>query len=186
MLKHLVLLAALCAGTSASAMCPAAQNHDAALAGLSEAARAAATEAEGRALSDQMWQLWLDAPDEQAKAVLDRGMRMRSSFDFLGAAAEFTRLIEYCPNYAEGYNQRAFTYFLQQNFSAAQADLDRALELSPRHVGALSGRALTRLELGAVEGARADLQAALALNPWLSERHLLAPGAPLALPGEDI
>lgn len=186
MLRLILVASAMSASTAASGMCPAAPDHETALAGLSEAARAAPNEAEGRALSDQMWQLWLDAPDEQAKSVLDRGMRMRSSFDLLGAVQEFTRLIEYCPDYAEGYNQRAFTYYLQHDFRAAQDDLDRALKLSPAHVGALSGRALTRMQLGAMEAARADLEAALALNPWLSERHLLAPGAPLAPPGEDI
>lgn len=170
----------------AHANCPAAPDHAEALAALSAEARAAGTEAEGRAISDQMWELWLDAPDAQAQTVLDLGIRMRTSYDFLGALAEFTRLIAYCPDYAEGYNQRAFAHYLRQDFEAARADLDRALALSPAHVGALSGRALTLMQLGDTDAARRDLQAALALNPWLSERHLLAPGAPLAIPGEDI
>jgi Flp pilus assembly protein TadD len=175
-----------CLALPALAECPDAPDHTAALADLSAQARAAGTEAEGRAISDQMWELWLDAPDAQARTVLDRGMRMRESYDFLGAVVEFTRLIEYCPDYAEGYNQRAFAYFLRQEFEAARADLDRAVALSPAHVGALSGRALTLMQLGETDAARRDLQAALALNPWLSERHLMAPGAPLAIPGEDI
>ncbi len=175
-----------CLALPARAECPDPPDHAAALATLSEAARAADTETEGRAISDQMWDLWLDAPDAQAKVVLDRGMRLRSSYDFLGALAEFTRLIDYCPDYAEGYNQRAFTHYLRQDFESARADLDRALDMSPAHVGALSGRALTLMQLRETGAARRDLQAALALNPWLSERHLLAPGAPLAAPGEDI
>ena len=33
------------------------------------------------------------------------------------------RLVEYCPNYAEGYNQRAFVSFLRQDFEAALVEL---------------------------------------------------------------
>lgn len=178
------LSSSLC--VSANAACPDAPDHTAALADLFAAARDAPNEAQGREYSDQMWELWLDAPDAQARAVLDSGMRRRSSYDFLGALDEFTRLIAYCPAYAEGYNQRAFTHFLRQDFEAARVDLDRALELSPQHVGALSGRALTLMQLGETEQARSDLEAALALNPWLSERHLAAPGGPLAPPGEEL
>lgn len=178
--------ALLASATLSLAACPEAPDHSDALAALSQAAVAAPNEADGRALSDDMWELWLDAPDAQSQTVLDQGMRKRENYDFLGAIADFTRLIAYCPDYAEGYNQRAFAYFLQQEFTAARADLDRAIELSPTHVGALSGRALTLMQLGDLEAAQSDLSAALALNPWLSERHLLAPGGPLSPPGEDI
>lgn len=173
-------------GGSAMAECPAVPDHALALAELAERANAAPSEAEGRKISDQMWELWVDAPDEQAQAVLDRGMLKRGNYDLLGAIADFDTLVEYCPDYAEGYNQRAFAFFIRQDFSAALVDLDRALVLSPRHVGALSGRALTHMQLGDSDKARDDLRAALAINPWLSERHLLAKGAPLAPPGDDI
>jgi tetratricopeptide (TPR) repeat protein len=186
MMKSYLFAIAFALPAAAHAACPTPPDHAQALSALSQAARAAPSEADGRALSDQMWELWLDAPDAQSKAVLDLGMRMRESYHFLGALGEFTRLIEYCPDYAEGYNQRAFTYYMRQDFVQARADLDAALALSPTHVGALSGRALTLMQLGETDAARADLQAALALNPWLSERHLLAPGAPLDVPGEDI
>ena len=39
---------------------------------------------------------------------------------------------------------------------------------------------------GRTDEARAALQAALALNPWLNERHLAAPGGPLAPVGTDL
>lgn len=178
--------ALLASATLAFAACPEAPDHSAALAALSQAAVAAPNEVEGRALSNDMWELWLDAPDAQSQTALDQGMKKRGSFDLLGAIADFTRLISYCPDYAEGYNQRAFAFYLQQEFAAARADLDRALALSPDHVGALSGRALTLMQLGDLEAARSDLRSALELNPWLSERHLLAPGGPLSPPGEDL
>ncbi|MEM6374150.1 MAG: tetratricopeptide repeat protein, partial [Pseudomonadota bacterium] len=137
-------------------------------------------------ISGQMWALWLKAPDAAAQDVLDTGMRQRNNYDFVGAFASFDRLVDYCPDYAEGYNQRAFTSFLRNDFAAALRDLDTALRLSPRHVGAQSGRALTLMNMGRRAEARAQMQDALQNNPWLSERALLAKGAPLGPEGEDI
>ena len=65
-------------------------------------------------------------------------------------------------------------------------DLDRALVLQPRHVAAQSGRGLTLMNLGRSAEAREQMLAAVANNPWLSEKALLAKGAPLGLKGEDI
>lgn len=149
-------------------------------------ARIAPDERGGQAASDKMWDIWLRAPDAAAQEVLDRGMRQRGNFDFVGAYESFNALVAYCPNYAEGYNQRAFISFLREDYAAALIDLDRALALSPDHVGAQSGRALTLMNLGRRDDARAQLEAALDNNPWLGERHLLAEGAPLGPVGQEL
>ncbi|WP_420013485.1 tetratricopeptide repeat protein [Tateyamaria sp.] len=183
---RLAIITALIAAPVLAAACPAAPDHTQALSELVAAANAAPDERAGRAVSDKMWELWLDAPDDAAQSVLDTGMRQRGNYDFVGAYASFDRLVAYCPAYAEGYNQRAYISFLREDFSAALRDLDAALALSPNHVGAQSGRALTLMRLGETDAARVQLEAALVNNPWLSERHLLAKGAPLAPQGEDI
>ena len=176
---------ALAAGPAA-AECPAAPDHGAKIDALLEGTRAAKTEYEARKIANDMWGYWTDAPDEVAQAMLDRGMGKRRSYDFLGALGDLTKLIAYCPDYAEGYNQRAFVHFLRKDFAAALPDLDRAIALSPNHVAALAGRVLTLVGLGQTEAARETLEQALALNPWLPERGLAAPGGPLAPDGEDI
>lgn len=173
MLKTLSICLALAAAPVWA--CPAAPDHAQALADLFQQARAAQSEAEGRAISDRMWALWTDAPDEAAQELLNSGMRKRGVYDFLGAVQDFDRLVAYCPHYAEGYNQRAFVRFLQQDYVAALKDLERALALSPTHVGAMSGKALTLMGLGDHKAGQAVLKDALTLNPWLPERHLITP-----------
>ena len=163
-----------------AADCPAAPDHSASLAGLMRQVQQAESESQARGLANQMWDYWADAPDARAQEILNRGMTRRSSFDFLGALEDFDLLIAYCPDYAEGYNQRAFVHYLRRDFAAALVDLDRALALAPRHVAALSGRALSLYGLSRLPEARIALEEALALNPWLPERHLIAPGGPLA------
>ncbi|WP_027244212.1 tetratricopeptide repeat protein [Leisingera daeponensis] len=175
--------ALLLAVQAAAAGCPSAPDHSTPLEGLLSEVQQAGSEAQAREIANRMWEFWADAPDERAQEILNRGMTRRSSFDFLGALEDFDQLIAYCPEYAEGYNQRAFVHYLRRDFAAALRDLDRALELSPRHIAAMSGRALSLYGLSRLEEARVALAEALALNPWLPERHLADPGGPLAPPG---
>jgi len=166
--------------------CPPAADVGVEMQELFDQAQAAQNFRQGQEVSDAMWKVWLRAPDAAAQEVLDSGMAARGVYDFVGAHREFTRLTEYCPDYAEGWNQRAFISFLREDYAAALADLDRALVLQPRHVAAQSGRALTLMHLGRTAEARSQLLEAVANNPWLSEAALLAKGAALGPVGEDI
>ena len=166
--------------------CPASQDYSDELSALIEDIRAAPDARTAEPISGAMWEIWLRAPDAPAQDILDKGMRQRNNFDFVGAFSSFEQLIAYCPDYAEGYNQRAFTRFLREDFEGALSDLDMTLRLSPDHVGAQSGRALTLMNMGRLGEARLQMLAALENNPWLSEGALLAKGAPLGPIGEDI
>lgn len=146
-----------------------------------EALQAAENELQAQEGTRALWALWTEAPDAAAQELLDQGMAARSSYDFLRAIDRFDRLVAYCSDYAEGYNQRAFVNFLREDFEAALTDLDLALDRSPQHVGALSGKALTLMGLGRGDEAQEVLREALALNPWIPERGLLRKE-----PGEDL
>lgn len=161
--------------------CPAAPDHGAALASLIAKAQSAPSASVAQRLNGEMWLLWRDAPDARAQGLLDRGIARREAYDFEAAAAALDELVAYCPDYAEGYNQRAFVQFLRADYASALEDLERALELTPTHIGALSGKAMTLMGLGRVMAAQATLRRALALNPWLPERSMLIEPA-----GEDI
>ncbi|KAA9010360.1 tetratricopeptide repeat protein [Histidinibacterium aquaticum] len=181
MIRLLLLLACLAAPALAQDDCPEAPDHRAALDSIIADIQSATGEGEARQLSNGLWELWTDAPDARAQELLDRGMALREQYAFLEARDVLDRLVAYCPDYAEGYNQRAFASFLRRDFDAALWDLNRALEIDPRHVAALSGKALTLMGLGREAEAQETLRAALELNPWLAERSLLEepPGEPL-------
>lgn len=165
----------------AFADCPPVPDRSDELDRLFEAIQAAPNEMAGREINGRMWEIWTDAPDEAAQALLDRGVAALRVSNFLGALDAFGRLIEYCPDYAEGYNQRAFVYFLNGEFERALPDLHRVVEIEPRHVGALTGLGLTLTALGREAEAQDWLRRAVALNPWVSERHLLKEP-----PGEEL
>ena len=169
-MRYLILLFL---ATPALAECPAPPDHGPAMTTLMERIREAPDQRTARGISQQLWELWATAPDEAAQELLDEGMRRRASYDFLGAIEVLDRLVDYCPGYAEGWNQRAFARFLRQEYSEALVDLDQALALDPDHIAALAGKALTLIGLERNEEAQEVLRAAVALNPWLSERALL-------------
>ncbi|MEP1588111.1 MAG: tetratricopeptide repeat protein [Tateyamaria sp.] len=184
-MKFLVIFSLLSAPVWAES-CPPTPDSSAELSALIDQIREAKDERAAKPISDQMWEIWLDAPDDAAQDLLNNGLRQRNNFDFVGALETFDRLTEYCPAYAEGYNQRAFTHFMVEDYSKALNDLDIALDLSPDHVGVQSGRALTLMNMGLLDEARTQMQAALDNNPWLSERALMENGALLGPKGEDI
>ncbi|MEM8957901.1 MAG: tetratricopeptide repeat protein [Pseudomonadota bacterium] len=127
----------------------------------------------GRFLSRELLSLLATAPNRKAQAALDDGMALRRGGDLDEARAVFDELVAYCPDYAEGYNQRAFVWFLQGDYDAALRDLDAALVHAPDHAGAMAGKAITLLELDRTEEAHSVLRDALTLNPWLPERDML-------------
>ena len=173
-MKSYVIAALLaCTASSAFAQCPAAPDHSLQLGELITSAQIATDERAAQAVSNRMWELWADAPDARAQAFLDEGMSRREGYDFAGAISVFEDLIAYCPNYAEGYNQKAFAHFLRQEYDTALIELDKAIALSPNHIAAISGRALTLIGLQRDDEAQVALRKALALNPWLKERQFL-------------
>lgn len=180
-MRRIVICLIAAAASPGHADCPPVPDRAADLDALIEEAREAPDERAGRALSDRMWEIWTDAPDEPAQALLDSGIAAIRVGDYATAYDTFDRLVTYCPDYAEGWNQRAFVLFLSGSHAEAVPDLERALELAPRHTGALTGLGLTLIALGREEEAQVWLRKAVALNPWLSERHLLndAPGTDL-------
>lgn len=153
--------------------CPVAPNHDDALTRLYEQVQAAPDAMAARVFSNQMWELWTEAPDEPSQMMLDEGMTALRYGDYLRAFDRLNKLVAYCPFYAEGYNQRAFLNFLRGDFEAVLPDLDQALKLNPRHTGALTGKARTLIALGRDDEAQEPLRQAVDLNPWLGERALL-------------
>ena len=67
--------------------------------------------------------------------------------DLIMSIAFFTRVIEKKPDFAEGWNKRATTYFMMGEFDKSMLDINQTLKLEPRHFGALDGMALIFLHL---------------------------------------
>ncbi len=177
-MRLLILSLTLAAGPALADTCPNVPDRSGEIGEMIRQLTLAPSEGAAAEWNQKLWEIWLDAPDAVAQKFLDDGMTQRRYANYLAAIINFDALINYCPDYAEGYNQRAFANFLQRDYAAALVDLDRALDLRPRHIGALSGKALTLMGMGREDDAQEVLREALKLNPWLGERHLLKGDAP--------
>lgn len=171
------LLFAVCAAPALAA-CPDIVPTDPRRAVLMDQVRLAQNDLQAQLITNQLWDIWAAAPDMHAQEILDEGMQRRSYGDLDGADIAFNALIEYCPDYAEGYNQRAFVAFIRGEHGAAIPDLQRAIALAPDHYAALTGLALAQIELGEHAAGQANLRRALELNPWLPERRFLTETGP--------
>lgn len=143
---------------------------------LFKALKMAKTEREGRLAENAIWNWWLDqAPTPDVRNVIDFGMKRRESYDFEAAEAAFDEAIEKAPDYAEGWNQRAFARFLRDNIDGSLSDLEKVVELEPDHFGAWSGMYHVLIRMGRPEVAVAALSRAVTIHPWLKERGMLPP-----------
>ena len=141
---------------------------------LFDALQSAESEQEGRSIEGAIWQFWFDqSPTEDVRASLDAGRERREAFDYEAAENHLDKVVESAPDYAEGYNQRAFVRFLRQKYDDAQTDLETALELEPEHFGAMSGLFHILRVQNRPEAALGLLQQAVEIHPWIQERSML-------------
>lgn len=92
--------------------------------------------------------------------------------NYVEAERRFSIVIEMEPEFARGWDGRAYARMLQGDFGDAAEDLDRAIQLKPDLAQAYSHRAVTRLALGDPLGANEDALKALTLDPEDPEAHV--------------
>ncbi|TGE21365.1 hypothetical protein E5K00_13835 [Hymenobacter aquaticus] len=127
--------------------------------------RVATAPQEIEALQNGIWQLWLTTGDWQQDKELEIGLRALAAGDYTAAIGVFSRLIEWQPGFAEGWNKRATAYYLRGEYRASLLDIAQTLRLEPRHFGALSGWATILQTLGDYRGTRRVLKRLEAICP---------------------
>ncbi len=141
----------------------------------------AKNKADADALNGEIWECWLTAPDQTAQELLDAAMQRRAAYDFLGAIHHLDRLVEFYPDYAEAWNQRATMYYLTGEYEKSLADVAETLAREPRHFGALAGKSVILFNQGKIGLAQIAVKEALKYHPFLNEAAILSIES-----GEDI
>lgn len=77
---------------------------------------------------------------ETAKDFFDLGNYDYDRGDCTQAIVAYSKAISLNTNFAEGYNNRAYTYMRMRNYPAALSDLNKAIALRPNYVNALMNR----------------------------------------------
>jgi len=134
----------------------------------------AQSELEGREAEGKVWQFWFNqSPTTEVREIFDAGQERLRAYDFEAAENYFDQVIKAAPEYAEGYNQRAFARFLRDNYTDSLTDLEMALELEPHHFGAMAGMYQILRSQNRIAPAMEMLRQAVIIHPWLKERGAL-------------
>jgi tetratricopeptide (TPR) repeat protein len=122
----------------------------------------------------QIWTIWSDHEQAQAKLDMDAGVKLFARGDASAALPIFEGLSFEYPNWAEAWNKRATVNFVLGRDAASVSDIHNVLEFEPRHFGALGGFAQICMRNSALDAAQTALQRLLDIHP-------VAPGIKNAL-----
>ncbi|OJU19806.1 MAG: hypothetical protein BGN89_09775 [Alphaproteobacteria bacterium 64-6] len=75
-------------------------------------------------------------------------------------------IVQIAPDYAEGFNRRAYVHFARNDMPSAVGDLRRALALEPNHFRALDGLAQIWRQTGNAKGALSVIKQLLEVHPY--------------------
>jgi tetratricopeptide (TPR) repeat protein len=142
-------------------------------AALFAALAAAKSDAEAREIEERLWTFWRGFADDESRQLLEQSREAQLHFDYAGALIYNKAVVKHAPQFAEGWNQLGYVYFLAGQYDASLEAIDHVLELEPMHYAALAGKGIILYYAGKVEEAQAPLKRALAINPWLKERNLI-------------
>jgi tetratricopeptide (TPR) repeat protein len=140
---------------------------------LFAALAAAKSDADAREIEDRIWTFWRSFADEESRRLLEESRQAQLRFDYTKAIVDMKELVKHAPQFAEGWNQLGYVYFLAGQYDASLNAIDRVLELEPLHYAALAGKGIILVQQGKVEEAQVPLKRALAIDPWLKERNLI-------------
>jgi tetratricopeptide (TPR) repeat protein len=142
-------------------------------AALFAALAATKNDVEAREVEDRLWTFWRSFADDSSRQLLDESKDAQLRFDYDEALLYMKELVKHQPQFAEGWNQLGYVYFLAGKYDASLDAIDHVLELEPMHYAALAGKGIILFYRGKVEEAQAPLKRALAIDPWLKERNLI-------------
>jgi tetratricopeptide (TPR) repeat protein len=121
------------------------------------------------AAEQALWSIWHRSGISEVDARLQEGIAEMQRGALARAVEIFTEVITMAPNFAEGYNKRATTYYLMQEFERSIQDCEKTIALNPVHFGALSGTGLNYLGLRDLRKAMTFFERAMAVNPNLPQ-----------------
>lgn len=136
----------------------------------------AKNDTEARAVEERIWTFWRGFADAQSRELLEASQQAQLRFDYDEALIYMKALVKHAPDFAEGWNQLGYVYFLAGKYDESLASIAHVLALEPMHYAALAGEGIILYQQGKIDEAQAPLKRALTIDPWLKERNLIVDG----------
>ncbi len=101
----------------------------------------------------------------------NRGGTKDDKGDFDGAIKDFTKVIEFKPDFAQAYNNRGATKGKKGDFYGAIKDHTKSIELNPDYPDPYYNRGIAKADKGDIDGALKDYNKAIELNPNFAQAY---------------
>lgn len=150
------------------------------------ALKVAPDEDSAKAISDRIWGVWLGSGGDTTNLLISRVRSAIEKKEYDLAIQLLDSVIEFKPEYVEGWNQRATVYYMKQDYTRALADLAQVLSREPRHFGALFGVGVIMQEFGDDRRALEVYRRALELDPHMKRIPDLVKTLSEKIEGRDI
>ena len=125
----------------------------------------AESEAGAQPVASAIEKLWLYAGSDTIGLLMDRAATAITAKDPDKALHFLDAVVDLSPDYAEGWNRRAYVHYLRNDVERMVGDLRRCLALEPNHFRALEGLAQIMRETGQKKAALKAYEKLLEINP---------------------
>ena len=111
------------------------------------------SEKDAKRIARAIERVWLTSGSDTVAVLMERALRAVKAKRSKLALTLLDTVVELAPDYAEGWNRRAYVHYKGNNLSNALGDLRRALALDPNHFKAMDGLGTILRETGEEEKA---------------------------------
>ncbi len=129
----------------------------------------AGDEKEAKRIAGTIERVWLTAGSDTIGVLMRRAGRALKTKDHKLAMELLDNVVELAPDYAEGWNRRAYVHYSMKNFRAAVGDLRRTLALDKNHYKALDGLSSIFQQIGDEAKALTVLKQLREIHPFWPE-----------------
>jgi tetratricopeptide (TPR) repeat protein len=109
--------------------------------------------------------LWGVSGSDTVNLLMQRASKALGAKDNDQALKFMDYVVQLAPDYAEGFNRRAYIHFSRNDMASAVGDLRRAIALEPNHFRALDGLAQIWRQTGNAKGALSVVKQLLEVHP---------------------
>jgi tetratricopeptide (TPR) repeat protein len=119
-----------------------------------------------KAVAEAIERVWQHSGSPTIDLLMERAMHAVADEKLDMAIELLDYVVSLAPDFTEGWNRRAYAYFVKNDVEHALGDLRRALALDPNHFKALEGLAQIMREIGEKKAALKAYRQLLSVHPY--------------------
>jgi tetratricopeptide (TPR) repeat protein len=125
-------------------------------------------EESAKAIADAIERVWVHSGSATIDLLMERAIKAMNEKKVDLSLKLLDRIVELAPDFTEGWNRRAYVYFVQNDIERALGDLRRTLALDPHHFKALDGLGQILREIGQKKAALKAFKELIEVHPYWS------------------